>query len=244
MSRAASPRPTPRTANPYGMLLERGLSIELLDVAYDVGVADPDPESNRHALTIALRDHVSDQEAKGKSKKCLTRVWLNPPVAAQPMIEWARANDPGQAARRLLHFGALLATFPFVGVVAKVIRQRVRSEGSVWAADARNEARRAVGDRLTVDVAARKAYTTLARLKIIEKDGQVLRTVEHGDGAPQLAALLAHAVMLTRQAHEPSLTSAAVAPGLVGVTFPGNTGSAYPLTRVHSQANDPVVALR
>jgi len=222
------------------MLLDRDLSLELLDVAYEIAVADPDPKSNRQALTVALRDHVSDQEAQGKTKKCLTRVWLNPPLAAQSMIEWARANDPGPAGRPLLHFGALLATFPFIGVVARVIGQQFRSEGSVVAADVRSEARRIVGDRSTVEVAARKAYTTLARLKVIEKDGQILRPVEHGDGVPELAAWFTHAVMLTRQVDELSVTSAAVAPELLGVRARWSPG-AYSLLEGHNSGDTVVL---
>lgn len=63
-----------RSPAPYGMLLDRGLTLEQLDLAYDIAVADPDPKTNRRRLTMALRDLVSEQEAEGKTKKCLTRV--------------------------------------------------------------------------------------------------------------------------------------------------------------------------
>src|SRR4051812_23996294 len=112
-----------RSVAPYGMVLDRGLTLEQLDLAFEISRADPDPRTNRRTLTVALRDLVSDQEAEGKTKKCLTRVWLNPPPAAAPMIGWAREHLATGIDRRILHFGATLATFPFVGVVTKVVGQ-------------------------------------------------------------------------------------------------------------------------
>ena len=79
-----------RSTAPYGMLLDRDLTLDQLNLAYDIAVDDPDPKTNRRRLTIALRDLVSGQEAEGKTKKCLTRVWLNPPPEAEVMIRWAR----------------------------------------------------------------------------------------------------------------------------------------------------------
>ena len=75
------------------MLRDRGLTLEQLEVVRRVVIADPDPRSNRRQLTIALRDLVSDQEAMGKTKICVTRVWLNPPSEAEAMIVWGRLFD-------------------------------------------------------------------------------------------------------------------------------------------------------
>ena len=87
------------TTGRYGMLLDRGLTFEQLEVARRVAVANTDPRTNRRQLTIALRDVVSDQEAEGKTKKCLTRVWLNPPSEAAEMIAWARLFEGSSLVR-------------------------------------------------------------------------------------------------------------------------------------------------
>src|SRR4051812_2421802 len=94
----------------YGMVLDRGLTIDQLDLAFEISCVDPDPRTNRRTLTVALRDLVSDQEAEGKTKKCLTRIWLNPPPEAAAMINWAREHLASDVDRRVLHFGAILAT--------------------------------------------------------------------------------------------------------------------------------------
>lgn len=232
-----------RSSAPYGMLLDRGLTLEQLELALDVAVSDPDPRTNRRKLTIALRDHVSEQEAEGKTKKCLTRVWLNPPAEAAGMIAWARGQDFPRAARPVLHFGAILATFPFVGSVAKVVGQHLRTEGHVAAQAVRSEVRRLLGDRSSVDVAARKAYTTFKNLHFLRQDGQVLRPEEplFVVSEPLLAAWLGHAVLLTRQVESQPLSMLGNAPELFGVELPAMRVGDYPLVERHSQTGADLV---
>ncbi|MDA3040928.1 MAG: hypothetical protein O3C27_15645 [Actinomycetota bacterium] len=202
----------------YGMLLDRGLTLEQLDLAYDVAVADPNPKTNRRRLTIALRDMVSEQEAEGKTKKCLTRVWLNPPPDAAAMIAWARAQSVQRQNRQIFHFAAVLATFPFVGSVCRVIGQHLQTEQAVEAQVVRAGVRRLLGDRPSVDVAARKTYTTLKNLGLLEQNKQVvLRPREPLSCDHELAGMLAHALMLTRGAGSLPESSLPEAPELLGV---------------------------
>lgn len=245
MSAAPAKRAGPRSLTPYGMLLDRGLTVELLEVAFDVGAADRDLATSRRRLTIALRDHVSDQEAEGKTKKCLTRIWLNPPEDAAAMIDWARTSEVPPEARRVLHFGAILATFPFAGVVARVIGQHLRTEGEIGAAAARAEVRRLLGDRSSVDIAARKTYTTFRNLGLLNQDGQTLRLAASlPEVPPCLAAWLGHAVLLTRQADSLPASSLRAAPELLSLQLPGTQDRAYNLTEVHAQADGPTISRR
>lgn len=226
------------------MLLDRGLTLELLEIAFDVAVADPDSRTNRRKLTIALRDHVSEQEAEGKTKKCLTRVWLNPPAEAVDMIAWARLQDFPQPMRPVLHFGAILATFPFVGTVAKVVGQHLKTDGHVSALAVRAEVRRLLGDRSSVDVAARKAYTTFRNLGLLQQEGQVLRPAGRSFvvSNPLLSAWLGHAVLLTRQVESQPLSMLTNAPELLGIELPAMRVGNYPLVESHSQIGSPLVA--
>jgi hypothetical protein len=227
------------------MLLDRGLTRELLEVALTVSASDPDPKTNRKRLTMALRDHVSDQEAEGKTKKCLTRVWLSPPAPAIEMISWARTAQVPPESRHLLHYGALLATFPFAGAVARVIGQRLRTEGQVGAADVRGEVRRMLGDSTSVDVAARKAYTTFRNLGMVTMSGQTITSAEDGlQAPPELAPWLAHALLLTRQADSLPTSSIRSAPELLGIELPGTLSRNYELLETHSHGGNPVVAIR
>lgn len=225
------------------MLLDRDLTLDQLNLAYDIAVADPDPKTNRRKLTIALRDLVSEQEAEGKTKKCLTRVWLNPPPEAEAMIQWARQHEVAPEDRATLHLGALLATFPLVGAVARSLGTHLKTEGRISAADLRAEIRRTLGDRPSVDVAARKAYTTLRHLGFVTQVGQELAPADQPNVPPDLMGWLVHAVMLTRQAESITASSALVAPELLGIPARWNQQS-YPLLEGHAEADGVVLVER
>jgi len=228
------------------MLLDRGLTLEQLNLAYDIAVGDPNPSTNRRKLTIALRDMVSEQEAEGKTKKCLTRVWLNPPPEAELAISWARTSDSHQSARAVLHFGALLATFPFAGTVARVLGQHLQTEGGVDARVVRGEVRRILGDRPSVEVAARKTYTTFRNLGIITQADQTLLppSVPIASADPSLTAWLSLALLLTRQVESQPVTSIQNAPELLGIELAPRPARGFPLLDSHAQNGGTVVARR
>ncbi len=227
-------------ANGYGMRLDRDLTLELLSVAYDVARHDRDPTTSRRTLEMRLRDHVSDQEAGNKTKKCLTRVWLNPPAEAAAMIGWALDREDVLGAPAILHFGALLATYPFVGVVAKVVGSHLKTEGQVHARDVRAAVQKVVGGTATVDMAARKSYTTLAHLGLITKDGQALSPTDSLPEIPTpLAPWLIHALLLTRRSTAVDASSITTAPELLGLRVAAKLDS-FPLLDVHQELSGRV----
>jgi hypothetical protein len=234
-----------RSDAPYGMVLDRGLTIEQLDLAFEISRADPNPRTNRRRLTVALRDLVSDQEAEGKTKKCLSRIWLNPPAEAAPMIDWAREHLAG-VDRRALHFGAILATFPFVGVVARVIGQHLQTEAQVKARRVREEVRRSLGDRSSVDVGARKTYTTLRNLGLLSQVGQQLQPpserlkVSDAD----VTAWLSDAVLLTRKVESLSASTIRSAPELFGLNLAAVQQRSYPFLDAHTNDGQLLLAAR
>ena len=228
------------------MVLDRGLTVEQLDLAFEISRVDPDPRTNRRTLTVALRDLVSDQEAEGKTKKCLTRVWLNPPAEAAAMIGWARDHLGSGVDRRILHFGALLATFPFAGVVTKVVGQHLQTEAQVDARRVRDEVRRSLGDRSSVDVGARKTYTTLRNLGLLLHVGPQLHPlcermlVEDA----QLVAWLSDAVLLTRGIESLSASTIRSAPELFPLSFSVRPPRSYPFLDAHSSDGQLLLAAK
>lgn len=228
------------------MVLDRSLTVDQLDVALEISCADPDPRTNRRRLTVALRDLVSDQEAAGKTKKCLTRVWLNPPPESAAMISWARVHLAGTVDNRVLHFGAILATFPFVGVVAKIVGQRLQTEPQVDARRVREEVRRSLGDRSSVDVGARKAYTTMRNLGLLLQIGQQLQApVERlAVSDANLTAWLTDAVLLTRQAESLLSSTVRSAPELFGLSLTSAQQRSYPFLEAHTSDGKRVLAAR
>lgn len=210
---------TTRSGSPFGMILDRDLDMTLLSAARRIAATAADLDERRALLRVSLRDHVSEQEANGKTKKCLTRIWLNPPAEAVGLIDWATsvALDDDDV---VLQYGALLATFPFAGVVARVIGKALASDGHVAPADVRAEVRRIVGDRPSVDIGARKVYATLNNLGLLAKAGDNLVRGTPLAMTSQLTTWLIDAILHTRQVETIGEDEVQSAPELLGAVLP------------------------
>ena len=112
-------------------VFERALGPDIFEVAYKIAASGHPFAEQRQLLAVALRDHTTEQEANDKTKKLLTRVWVNPPPEALPLIQWAVAHPEQFTDRRVMHLGALMATFPFVGSVAAVIGKAFAIDGQL-----------------------------------------------------------------------------------------------------------------
>jgi hypothetical protein len=224
------------------MLLDRALTPELLDLAFGIARSAGDRPDARRLLAMSLRDQVSAQEAEGKTKKCLTRVWINPPEAARDMLRWAIDHAHLDPARRVIHFGALLATFPFVGAVAAIVGRDVGLDGSVTPAEVRRRACLLFGDRSSVDVSARKVYTTFRYLGLLAGPNQGPLTVPERLVVPhELAGWVAHALLLTRGVDALDARDLTSAPELFPLKATGNGSSGYPLLEAHAEGNSRTV---
>lgn len=223
------------------MLLDRGLTFELLEVAFRIATSDQPWEQQRRLLTVALRDHVSAQEAEGKTKKCLTRIWVNPPPEAAPMIAWVTRHAYVADDRRVLHLGAILGTFPFAGTVAAVIGRALALEGEVNASDVRRRVRGVWGDKASVDVAARKVYTTFKSLGVLAGGGRGPLVAAPRLPVPGPIALwVVHSLLLTRQAQAVADSDVDGAPELFWAAL-GQRSNGYPLVSRHTEGRGRTV---
>jgi hypothetical protein len=224
------------------MLLDRDLSLDLFEVAFRIA-SSPEPwVTKRRLLTVALRDYVSNQEAEGKTKKCLTRVWLNPPLEAAPMINWALAFGPCMGDRRVLHLGALLATFSFAGTVSSVIGRSLSLSGNVLASDVRRRTREVWGDKPSVDIAARKVYTSMKSLGVLSGGGRdVLRAGEKLSVSATLTPWLIHALLLTRGVESIPASGIRSAPELFWADPSTFVTDEYPLLKRHNEGGSRVI---
>lgn len=183
-----------------GMILDRALTIDLLDTALRVATEHRHDPSARQLLGVALKDLVTPQEAENKTKKVLTHVWVAPPVRAQDMIGWAIEHQDEFIDRRALHYGALLATFPFFGKIAADIGRQIRIDGAADRRIVRTHARVTFGEREFIDAGASKSLRTMRNLGILDgpQDGPF-----HIGARPVAPAFLSswflHALILTRQ---------------------------------------------
>jgi hypothetical protein len=160
------------------------------------------------------------------------------------MIRWAIDHQMEAGDRRALHFGAILATFPFAGSVAAIVGRHLHLEAKVDPREIKAEARAALGDRSTIDVGARKVLTTMRYLGLLEgPDGGPFVIGQQPALSPEFAGWLLHALLLTRQGDSIGLDEFSHAFELAGLAR--SLGSPeYPLLEVHTEARGAVAVAR
>jgi hypothetical protein len=224
-----------------GMVFDRAITPELLEVGLRVATESGDTHDARRLLTVALRDFVSAQEAEGKTKKCLSHIWVHPPEPARAMIRWAVDHQDVDPDRTVLHLGAILATFPFAGLVAAISGRQLRLEGKVDPRAVRSEARAVLGDRSTIDIGARKVVTSLRYLGLLRgPNGGPLGLGNQPVVPAELQSWITHALLLTRQVEAIDTDEPSRALELATVKFEPASRTPYPLTELHTQSDHTV----
>jgi hypothetical protein len=228
-----------------GMVLDRALTPVLLDTALRVGSGSHGGGDARRLLTVALRDHVSAQEAEGKTKKCLSRMWVAPPAPAKELVLWAWEHQDLDPERSVLHLGALLATFPFAGLVCALVGRQLHLDGVVEPRRVRSQACAVLGDRSTIDIGARKVVTTLRYLGLLDgPNGRPLSAGRQPPVRPELTGWLAHALLLTRQTTAIGTDELPRAFELATLKVPSGVPGGYPLIETFSEGSRSVVVER
>lgn len=227
-----------------GMVLDRALTVDLLDVALRIATEHRKDPVARQLLGVALRDLVTRQEAENKTKKVLTHVWVAPPANAQPMISWAIDHQELFADRRALHYGALLATFPFFGSIAAAAGRQIHIDGAADRQTIKTHARVTFGEREFIDAGAFKSIRTMRNLGVLDgpPDGP------YRPGArPLIPAALSswflHALILTRQVESASVGELSHASELSLLTLVPSA-PAYPLLEMHAENGRTVAVAR
>jgi hypothetical protein len=219
------------------MIFDRTLSPELFEVAYRVAGSGQPFEKQRQLLMVALRDHTTEQEAGNKTKKLLTRVWINPPVPAAPMIRWAVDHPESFPDRRVMHLGALIATFPFVGSVASILGRAFVIDSAISGIDLRRRVVAVWGARTMVDLGAGKSAGTLRKFQVLAGGGRnQLIPGEKLAVAGEAAAWLAHATMLTRGQQAIDARELEDVPELFWSEL-GDVSTSYPLLELYREGS-------
>lgn len=215
--------------------LDRTLTLPVLDATYRIAQLDAPPTDRSAQLTVALREYTTEENANNKLKKTVTRIWINPPELAVPMIRWATEHPQEFPDRRIMHLGALLGTTPFVGSVLAIIG-RADALGEVLTVPI---LRRRLIDRWgassTVEAGAGKVITTLRRLGVVAGGGREPIVVEKALAASDVtSAWLINALLLARAASDIDMRDATSAPELFWVNLE-QPSPAYPYLRPHRE---------
>lgn len=228
-----SPRPSdPASPRP----LDRAMSLPVLETVYRIASLDLSVQERSAQLTVALREHTTDADAKAGLKWAVSRSWINPPRPAAAMIRWAVDHPEHYPDRRVMHTGALLATVPFVGSVLGQLGRSFALDQTLTVPDLRRRLVARWGETSTVKEAVGKTVTSLRRLGVVEGGGhQPVTRCPQLAASPLGAAWLVHAALLYRQAESMEVRDAAAAPELFWAD-PTTPDPNYPHLELHTEA--------
>ena len=211
------------------------MSLPLLETVYRIASLDLTTEQRSAQLTIALREHTTDADAKTRVKKMVSRTWINPPQPAVAMIRWAIDHPE--------HFPTAGSCTPAPSwprfprrKCPRPTRTLLRPDQTLTVPDLRRRLVARWGETSTVRGAVGKTITSLRRLGVV--DGGGLQPVTRRPclaASPLGAAWLVHAVMLCRQAGSIEVRDATGAPELFWAdqTTPDPS---YPHLELHTEA--------
>jgi hypothetical protein len=227
-----------------GMVLDRALNLDLLDVALRVATDNPDTPDVRQLLTVALRDFVTPQEAENKTRKVLTRVWVVPPIKAKAMIRWGLEHQHEVTDRRALHFGALLATFPFFGSIAAAVGRQIHLDGVADRKSLRAFARSTFGEREFIDAGASKSLATMRNLGVLDGTRDGPYRIDRRRSVPDsFSSWYLHALALTRQTESVNVAELSRAFELMALDIEP-AASPYPMLDLHAENGSTVAVVR
>jgi hypothetical protein len=215
--------------------LDRILTLPLLDDVYRVAAMDKSALERSELLTIALREHTSDADADNKMKKTVTRIWVNPPAPAAPMIRWALQHPEEFPDHRVMHAGAVLATVPYIGSVITQLGRLLALREAPTVVELRRRMVSQWGDSSTVQAGVGKTITSLRRLDIVTGGGrEPIRPTTKLAATAIGSSWLIHAAMLAREVQSIDVHEALGLPELFWACVLHATAD-YPFLELHRE---------
>ena len=150
--------------------------LEWLEHTANLVLAGNDAAVVNDSLQELLKDRVSvgGQAERGNREKIITilmKVWLNVPAELEPLrdtgLELIRRLPP--ADHLPVHWGMVMAVYPFWAAVATQAGRLVRLQGTAAAAQVQRRVREQYGERETVSRAARRILRTFIDWEVLRE---------------------------------------------------------------------------
>lgn len=226
-----------------GPILDRPLELAWLDSALRVARETDDVDDARKLLAIAMADEPMGAAARVKTVTALTRVWIQPPAAVASSTAWARQALFDQEDLRGIHFGAVIAAYPFFGDLCAACGRTLALEQRATTPDIRSRMRAAWGDRRTVHNAVQRGVKTLRAFGVLT-GAPGTSDSERGETLPissQAARWIAHTLLLSRGVDAIDERDLRSAPELFGLALPDHFDPEYGLLERHREGGGRVV---
>ncbi|MEW6229159.1 MAG: hypothetical protein AB1700_13890 [Bacillota bacterium] len=152
--------------------------LEWLEQAADLVLAGNDKRIINDALQVLLKDKVSvgGKAERGNREKIITillRVWLNVPLELESLrfdgLELLRRLP--RTDRIAVHWGMVMAVYPFWAAVAAHVGRLLKLQGSAAAAHIQRRIREQYGERDTVSRAARRVLRSYMDWGVLSETG-------------------------------------------------------------------------
>jgi hypothetical protein len=211
-------------------ILDRSLTHDALDAALRVARSGAGYETKLRMLEVALDGIVTRQEATNKTRKVLTRIWINPPEPAQQPISWVLEQPAAGTDSRLFHIGAMLATYPFFGLVCATVGRQLALNGVVDGGDVKQRVQAVWGDRAVVAQGTTKSIRTLRNLDMLggSRGSRVSKPADRVSVPDTMTGWVVHALLLTRSTQRVGLHELNSAPELFMLDLSPNGDYGYP----------------
>jgi hypothetical protein len=228
---------------PRGVVLDRPVEPDWLDAALRIARETQDLDEVRGRLHVALADSGLGAAARVKTVTVLVRTWADPRPDCAAAIRWARAHLATEDDVRAIHFGALLAAYPFFGDVCAAAGRALALDESVTTPDLRVRMRGSWGDRRTVHNAVQRAVKTLRAFRMLTgtQGTSVSGRGQQLPVPPRAGRWIAHTLLLSRGAEAVDERDVRSAPELFGLRLPDHLSSGYELVERHREGGGRTV---
>lgn len=224
-------------------ILNRPLKRAWLDAALWAARASDDLALRQERLTDVLDQAQLGSEARRKTARVLGHIWLSPPPRARPFIDWAIMHADGDDTR-VLHIGAMLGTYPFIGDVYSAAGMRLRRAKELDNKPIRSKVVSKWGDREAIHRAVVMALNTLSSLGILEGEpySGIWKQTTELEVPASLEPWLAHAILLSRNATSIDASAVLYAPELFALSLKRIAATiCYPYLEVHTEGGNKKV---
>lgn len=211
-------------------VLDRALTHDALDAALRVARSGSEYPTQLRMLEVALDGIVTRQEATNKTRKVLTRIWINPPSSAAEHIAWALEQPAAGTDSRVFHIGAMLATYPFFGLVCATVGRQLALSGVVDGADVKQRVQALWGDRAVVAQGVTKCVGTLRNLAVLNgtRGSRQSKPGDRFQVPGTMGRWIVHGLLLTRSVERVGIDELSSAPELFMFDPTVNGGERYP----------------